>query len=191
VPPTPQCHGPIPRTSTLCQSPLGSCRPNPLKAGPQLLFQSRRADIPTARQRADHHPLRSIQLWYKWPRHMPQPARHPMPLHRRTHRSRDDEANLRPFRRLAAPAPRINNKVWLHGSRAVLNRRIEIGRPRHAVSRGKHRCDTRYRIKQSASDVPCDADSTRSPAPPGCASAAGSRARGLAAGCSAGRSACP
>jgi hypothetical protein len=46
-------------------------------------------------------------------------------------------------------------------------------------------------IKQSAIGVPYDADPTRLPGPPWYASAAGSRARGLGAGYSAGRSACP
>src|SRR5580693_6602954 len=46
-------------------------------------------------------------------------------------------------------------------------------------------------IKQSASGGPCDADSTRLPDQPWSASADGSRARGLGAGYSAGRSACP
>jgi hypothetical protein len=46
-------------------------------------------------------------------------------------------------------------------------------------------------IKQSASDVPYDADSTPLPGLPWSASAAGSRARGHGAGYSAGTSACP
>jgi hypothetical protein len=46
-------------------------------------------------------------------------------------------------------------------------------------------------IKQSASDVPYDADSTPLPGLPWYASAAGSRARGHGAGYSAGTSACP
>jgi hypothetical protein len=46
-------------------------------------------------------------------------------------------------------------------------------------------------IKQSASDVPYDADSTPLPALPWYASAAGSHARGHGAGYSAGTSACP
>src|SRR6202161_736542 len=46
-------------------------------------------------------------------------------------------------------------------------------------------------IKQSASDVPYDAAPTQLPGLPWYASATGSRARGLGAGYSAGRSACP
>jgi hypothetical protein len=46
-------------------------------------------------------------------------------------------------------------------------------------------------IRQITRGDPCGAGSTRSTAPPGCASAGGSRARGLGAGYSAGRSACP
>ena len=49
----------------------------------------------------------------------------------------------------------------------------------------------RLDIKQSASDGPCHADSTRWPDRPWSASADGSRARGHGAGYSAGRSACP
>jgi hypothetical protein len=46
-------------------------------------------------------------------------------------------------------------------------------------------------IRQSARDGPCAAGRKRSPARRGCASASGSRAHELGAGCSAGRSACP
>lgn len=46
-------------------------------------------------------------------------------------------------------------------------------------------------IRQIAPGAPYGAGSTQSSVRHGCASAAGSRARGLGAGCSAGRSACP
>lgn len=46
-------------------------------------------------------------------------------------------------------------------------------------------------IRQSTHGGLCGADSTRWIARPGCASAAGNRERGLGAGCSAGKSACP
>jgi hypothetical protein len=114
-----------------------------------------------------------------------------MPLHGRTHCSRNDQSDLRRFGSVLVPAPRIDDEVWLHGPSSVLYRGTEIGRPRHAVPRGKHRCDTEIRIRQSASGGPYAAGLTRPPALPGCASAAGSRARGLGAGYSAGRSACP
>ena len=45
-------------------------------------------------------------------------------------------------------------------------------------------------VRPSASAGPCDADCSRPPVPPGCASAAGTRAHVRAVDCSAGRSAC-
>ncbi len=114
-----------------------------------------------------------------------------MALHRRAHRSRNDQPDLRRLAVFLIPTPRIDDEVRLHGSSSVLHRGIELARPRHAVPRGKHRCDTGIGIRQSPSGGPCDAGSTRSRAPPECASAAGSRAHGLGAGYSAGRSACP
>ena len=74
---------------------------------------------------------------------MPQPTGHPMPLHGRSHGSRNDQSHLRRIGRLVITAPHIDDQIWLHGSSPVLHRGIEIGRPRHAVPRGKHRCDTR------------------------------------------------
>jgi hypothetical protein len=66
-----------------------------------------------------------------------------MPLHGRSHGSRNDQSHLRRNSRLVITAPHIDDQIWLHGSSPALHRGIEIGRPRHAVPRGKHRCDTR------------------------------------------------
>ena len=38
----------------------------------------------------------------------------------------------------------VDHHVGLHGSSPVLHRDIEIGRPRHTVPRGKHRCHTGF-----------------------------------------------
>ncbi len=122
---------------------------------------------------------------------MPQPPGQLVSLHCRAHRTRDDQSHLWRLGRRRVPWPRVDNQVWLHGASSMLHRGSEIGRPRHTVPRGQHRRHTGVRIKQSASDGPCGAGLTRSPALPGCACAAGSREHGLAAGCSAGMSACP
>ena len=184
-------HAATARTVTSCHSPFGSRRLDAPQAGPEFVRPtgprrrrgcsaapgSRRA--PTGpvhpRRRAPHGatagPTGAV-------------ARPIRPIERRSVRPSAHQP-------LVIAAPHIDDEVWLHGSSPVLDRGIEIGRPRHAVPRGKHRCDTGIEIKQSASDGPCDADSTRLPGRPWCASAAGSRARGLGAGYSAGRSACP
>ena len=135
--------------------------------------------------------LGSVQPFHHPASHMSQPPGQLMSLHSRAHRSPDDQSNLRPRGLVFVAGPCVDDEIWLHGATPVLHRDIEIGRPRHAVPRGKHRCDTEIRIKQSASGALCDAGWTRPPAPLGCASAAESRARGLGAGYSAGRSACP
>ena len=74
---------------------------------------------------------------------MPQPPGQLMPLHGRADRSGDDQSDLRRICRcVVAAAPHIDDQVGLHGSSSVLHRGIEVGGPRHAVPRGKHRCDT-------------------------------------------------
>ena len=178
-------------TLTLCHSPAGSHRLDPPQTGPQFFLQPGGVDVLTARQRPDHYPFRSFQSVHQTASHVAQPPGQAVPLHGRTHRSRNDQPNLRRLGIFLVAAPRIDDEVSLHGSGSMPHRGIELSRPRHAVPRGKHRCDTGIGTKQSASGGLCDAGSTRLPAPPGCASAAGSRARGLGAGCSAGRSACP
>jgi hypothetical protein len=69
---------------------------------------------------------------------MAQPPGQPMALHGRSDRSRNDQSKLR----ITCRAPHIDHQIRLHSSLPVLDRRVKIGRPRHAVPRGKHRCPT-------------------------------------------------
>ncbi len=61
-----------------------------------------------------------------------------MPLHGRPDRSRDNQSEFG----IADGMPHIDDHVRLDGSLSVLDRRVKIGRPRHAVTRGKHRRHT-------------------------------------------------
>jgi hypothetical protein len=123
---------------------------------------------------------------------MSQPARNPMPFDGRAHRLPDNQPDTGTARLfLIEHPPRMDHDVRLHRSNPKLHGRVEVFRPLHAVARGKHRFDTREQIKQSTSDAPCVAGSTRWHAPRGYASAAGNHAPGLGAGCSAEKSACP
>jgi hypothetical protein len=178
-------------TLTLCQSPAGSDCLDPLQAGPQLFLQPGGADVAAARQSADHYLLRSLQSVHQPAGDVAQPAGQPMPLHSRAHRPGNDQSHLGRAGSHPIAASRIDDQVWLHGSGAVFDRVTKVRRPRQAVPRGKHPLYTGIGITRSASGAPCGAGLIRSRVPPGCASAAGSRARGLGAGCSAGRSACP
>jgi hypothetical protein len=71
-------------------------------------------------------------------RHVAQPPRQPVALHGRPDRSRNDQSKLR----ITCRAPHIDHQIRLDSPLPVFDRRIEIGRPRHAVPRGKHRCPT-------------------------------------------------
>ena len=61
-----------------------------------------------------------------------------VPLHGRPDRSRDNQSEFG----IADGMPHIDDHVRLDGSPSVLDRRVKIGRPRHAVTRGKHRRHT-------------------------------------------------
>ena len=63
-----------------------------------------------------------------------------MPLHGGPDRSRDNQSEFG----IADGMPHIDDHVRLDGSLSMLDRRIEIGRPRHAVTRGKHRRHTGF-----------------------------------------------
>jgi hypothetical protein len=82
--------------------------------------------------------LRTIQVCHHIAGNMAQPPREPMPLHGRPDRSRDNQSEFG----IASGMPHIDDHVRLDGSLSVLDRRVEIGRPRHAVTRGKHRRHT-------------------------------------------------
>jgi len=69
---------------------------------------------------------------------MAQPPGQPVALHGRPDRSRNDQSKLR----ITCRAPHIDHQIRLHSPLPVFDRRVEIGRPRHAVPRGKHRCST-------------------------------------------------
>ena len=69
---------------------------------------------------------------------MAQPPGQSMPLHGRSDRSRNDQSKLG----ITCGAPHIDHQIRLHSPLPGLDRGVEIGRPRHAVPRGKHRCPT-------------------------------------------------
>ena len=75
---------------------------------------------------------------------MPQPSRYPMPLHGRTNRLGNYQSHTWTAALfVVAPAPNVHDDIGLHRTHAVLHRRVEIGRPPHAVTCGKHRQKTR------------------------------------------------
>jgi hypothetical protein len=123
---------------TSCHSPFRPRRLDTPQAGPQLLAQSGGDDIPTAGQRTDHYVLRPVASVQHVTPHMAEPPRQSMALHGGSDRSRNDQSKLR----ITCRTPHIDHQVRLHSSLPVLDRGVEIGRPRHAVPRGKHRCPT-------------------------------------------------
>ena len=82
--------------------------------------------------------LRPLASVHHVTRHVAQPPGQSMSLHGRSDRSRNDQSKLR----ITCRAPHIDHQIRLHSSLTVFDRRIEIGRPRHAVPRGKHCCPT-------------------------------------------------
>jgi hypothetical protein len=112
----------------------------PPQRGPQLLLQTRGRGLPAAGQRPDHHAVRRRQLIDDRAGRVPQPPRDPMSLHRRTHRLCHHKTNLWARSGVAVrQPPGMDDNVGLHGAHAVLDRRIELRRPLHPVSRGEHR----------------------------------------------------
>jgi hypothetical protein len=107
---------------------------------PQLLFEPCRDGKPAARQRADHHPVRGIQLVDNPASDMTQPPRHPVSLHGRPDRLPNYQPNSRTRLGLRIVRPsRVNHDVGLHRAHAVFHRGTEVGRPFHSITSGEHR----------------------------------------------------
>ena len=102
------------------------------------------ADVATTGQRADHHVLRRGSVRHDIA------GRHGAAagtVRCRCTADPTDRETISPslgHRRSRHRRSVIDHHVRLHGSRPVLDRGIEIGRPRHAVPRGKHRCHTGF-----------------------------------------------
>ena len=107
--------------------PARSSSPNRDDATPRLLGRAR---ITTCSE--------LIQICHHVAGDMAQPSGQAVPLHGGPDRSRDNQSEFG----IADGMPHIDDHVRLDGSLSVLDRRIEIGRPRHAVTRGKHRRHT-------------------------------------------------
>jgi hypothetical protein len=122
------------------RSPLGSRSPEAPQSGSQFLSQTGRGDITTAGEGTDHHVLGMVQAGHHIAGDVAQPPGQPMPLHGRSDRSRDNQSEFG----IAGGMPHIDDQIRLHGSLSTLDRRVEIGRPRHAVTRGKHRRHTGF-----------------------------------------------
>jgi hypothetical protein len=95
-----------------------------------------------ARQRADNHPVRRLQLVDHRARDVSQPTRYPMPLHSATNRFRDDQSDARSVAAAGRPQG-MHHEIGLRRPHPMTDGRTELRRPSHPVSSRKHRARSR------------------------------------------------
>ena len=90
---------------------------------------SNRADdaVPATGQRPDHHLVGFLEVTQNGSRHMPQPTRHPVAFHGRTHGLADDQSDAGTRCRVTAVrAPDMDDDVGLRRAKPVLHCRVKL-----------------------------------------------------------------
>jgi hypothetical protein len=125
-----------PRGTSSLRHPAASS--SPFQRLPQLLLQPRRDRVPTARQRADNHPIAGAQFVQDGAGDVPEPTCYPVPIDRVPNGSGDHKADPGPAA-VVVRAGGVHDEVGLHHSHPLIDRGTEFRRPRHPVSGRKHR----------------------------------------------------
>lgn len=181
--------GPPARRRVCLRSPVSFPLPvGAAEGGLQLLFESRRRSVPTARQGPHHDSVRRVEIRQNRTGRVTQPAGHAMPNDCVSHGFGHDQSDVRC--RAGLRTGRVHHKIGLRGAHAALDGVGELCRPCHPVTSRQHWYADRS-VRQSANDGPCGAGRSRWRGRHESASVTGNRELVPGAGYSAGRCACP